>query len=431
MPLAIRLLSVLFGCFVPCVRPHGDSRDSNPDESEQLDRVSLAGVDQLAVCNDGSAAAYYFKDNNNTKLWVVYLGGGGWCYDYESCAERDRTHPELMSSSNFSAALGKTGIFAASSALSPLFTANKVFIPYCSSDAFMGDGKYLDWDFRGARIVRAVIEDLVSKGLGEGAMLIFGGGSSGGRGAMVLLDEVADSLPKVLVRGFLDSPFYIDIESYSSKFAGFPVQHYNVLNNFNAFSVVSAECNKKYPMTEAWKCLFGQYRMPLVKTPNLMIASQFDSWQLSHLVRGSSDLLEDPVFTKSERKYIEKFGRETHDQIVRLRNLTPQAGVQYSFACYSHAASENSGFWAVTTSAGFSEADAVKQLLLERVGLQRWTTAAATHDYYVDDCSGYNCGKGCASRKGKGYGSSQAARRSLRSQSLPGVDVQPVVWVFL
>lgn len=389
----MRLLPVLFGCFVPGIRSWSCN---DPGASEQFERISLASIDQLAVCNDASAAAYYFKDNSNTKLWVVYLSGGGWCYDYESCAARyngsEYPHhdcgsssvaaPCFMSSKDFPATCGKTGIFDASSTRSPLFMANKVYIPYCSSDAFMGDGKFHGWEFRGARIVRAVIEDLVSRGLGEGATLIFGGGSAGGRGAMVLLDEIAGSLPNVLVRGFLDSPFYIDIESYSPKFAGFQGQHTAVLNNFNATSVVSADCKHNHPGAELWKCLFGQYRMPFVKTPNLMMASQFDAWQLSHLVHGYGGIETSPTFTASELMYIQEFGRKTYEQIVLLRNFTPDAGMLYSTACYNHHISEKSGFWITTTSAGFSEADAVTQILFG-------------HGYYVDDCSGYNCGKGC------------------------------------
>jgi len=398
MPLPIRLLRVLLCCLAPGIRSWSCN---DPGASEQFERISLAGVDRLAVCNDATAAAYYFKDNNNTKLWVVYLAGGGWCYDYASCAARYNgseyphqdcdnssvTAPCFMSSKDFPATCGKTGIFDASPSLSPLSMANKIYIPYCSSDAFMGDGKFHDWEFRGARIVRAVIEDLVRKGLDEGATLVFGGGSAGGRGAMVLLDEIAESLPKVLVRGFLDSPFYIDIDAYSPKFAGFQGQHVDVLNNFNATSVVSGECKSRYPGTDMWKCLFGQYRMPLVRTPSLMMTSRFDSWQISHLVHGYSGIETQPMFTASELTYIQEFGRKTHEHIVHLRSSVPQAGMLYSPACYNHHISEKSGFWSTTTSAGTSEADAVTQILFG-------------HGYYVDDCSGFDCGMGCGGGQG-------------------------------
>lgn len=367
--------------------------------TQQLKKVSLATVDTKAVCNDASAASYYFKDNSNPKLWLVYLAGGGWCYDFKSCAARysgteyphhncsnsSLTAPCFMSSKDFPDSCGKTGIFDARPGNSPLHGANKVYVPYCSSDGWMGDGSFHDWDFRGARIARAVIKDLQSKGLNKGSTLIFGGGSAGGRGAMVLLDEIAESLPRVLVRGLLDSPFYIDIESYSEKFAGFQPQHDAVLNNFNASSVVPPDCKKKYAGPDAWKCLFGQYRMPFVKTPNLMIAAQFDAWQLSHLVHGYSGIEKNPTFTADELKYIEKFGQMTLEQTVLLRNFTPRAGSVYSTACFDHHITEKPGFWTATTSAGLSESDAVSRI---RFG----------SGFNVDSCAGYNCGKGCGSK---------------------------------
>ena len=42
---------------------------------------------------------------------------------------------------------------------------------------------------------------------------------------MVLLDEVSSRFPRLQVRGFLDSPYYLDVPSFSPKFAGFQPQH--------------------------------------------------------------------------------------------------------------------------------------------------------------------------------------------------------------
>lgn len=387
----------LLSCLFPPLVEAWSCNDAGA--SAQLDLVSLASVDDKAVCNDGSSASYYFKDNDNPKLWVVYLAGGGWCYDLPSCTARfdgsDYPHhdcrnsslskPCFMSNKDFPKTCGKTGMFDAKPRHSPFYMANQVYVPYCSSDGWMGDGKFHDWEFRGARVARAVIKDLLEKGLSKGSTLVFGGGSAGGRGAMVLLDEIADSLPGVFVRGFLDSPFYIDIESYSPKFKGFQMQHIGVLNNFNASSVVSSKCKEKYAGAESWKCLFGQYRMPFVTTPSLMMASQLDAWQLSHLVHGYSGIESNPTFTAEELKFIQKFADMTHAQIKMLRNLVPASTSLYSAACYNHHISEKQGFWNSTTSAGRSEADASRKI-----------RAGGLYD--VDDCEGYNCGKGCGGK---------------------------------
>ena len=39
-----------------------------------------------AVCNDGSTAVYYFKASpTKSTTWVLYLQGGGFCFDDKSC----------------------------------------------------------------------------------------------------------------------------------------------------------------------------------------------------------------------------------------------------------------------------------------------------------------------------------------------------------
>jgi len=200
---------------------------------------------------------------------------------------------------------------------------------------------------------------------------------------MVLLDEVANLLPGVKVLGFLDSSFYIDIGSFSPKFGGFQHQHVGVLNNFNASSVVPDACRKKHPGNETWKCLFGQYRMPYVATSNLMMAAQFDAWQLSHLVHGYLGIEKDPEFTKDELAYIKVFGERTLEQIRSLHRESHVATI-HSTGCYNHHISEKSGFWNVTTSNGVSEARALTRCRVEGDAM------------YVDQCSGYNCGKGCS-----------------------------------
>ena len=52
----------------------------------KMELVSLKGVDAKAVCNDGSAAGYYFsKGSAASSTFLVYLSGGGQCYDEDSC----------------------------------------------------------------------------------------------------------------------------------------------------------------------------------------------------------------------------------------------------------------------------------------------------------------------------------------------------------
>jgi hypothetical protein len=94
-----------------------------------------------SLCNDGSAAGFYYRKGGSDDSgfliedpqWLVFLEGGGWCWDQESCAQRTGIYPTLMSSTKWKPTKALTGIFSPDPLSSPLATANKVYVPYCSS----------------------------------------------------------------------------------------------------------------------------------------------------------------------------------------------------------------------------------------------------------------------------------------------------------
>lgn len=61
----------------------------------------------------------------------------------------------------------------------------------------------------------------------------------------------------------------------------------------NATERLGPGCADAYPGDEGWKCLFGEYRVPFLRTPYLMSASQFDHYQLP-CVRSRSPLRQKP-----------------------------------------------------------------------------------------------------------------------------------------
>ena len=94
-----------------------------------------------SLCNDGSAAGFYYRKGGSDDSgfliedpqWLVFLEGGGWCWDQVSCAQRTGIYPTLMSSTKWKPTKALTGIFSPDPLSSPLATANKVYVPYCSS----------------------------------------------------------------------------------------------------------------------------------------------------------------------------------------------------------------------------------------------------------------------------------------------------------
>lgn len=65
-------------------------------------------------------------------------------------------------SSQYTTMWAPSGIFDKNATVNPLARANKVYINYCSSDAFMGDRAAspatYGWAFRGQKIVEAVLK---------------------------------------------------------------------------------------------------------------------------------------------------------------------------------------------------------------------------------------------------------------------------------
>ena len=80
----------------------------NPGE-DLLTKVLFAdAANRNATCNDGTAAGYYIKKSpTGSKSWIIYLEGGGLCYDLDSCATRPKF---LTSSTPWPDTLGTMGI---------------------------------------------------------------------------------------------------------------------------------------------------------------------------------------------------------------------------------------------------------------------------------------------------------------------------------
>ena len=83
------------------------------------------------MCNDGTPAGYFFKAGSDPKQWLVYLEGGYWCWDSESCTERYQTDKFDMSSSGWSSEFAQEGIFGTDIGTNPFANENMVFVKVC------------------------------------------------------------------------------------------------------------------------------------------------------------------------------------------------------------------------------------------------------------------------------------------------------------
>jgi len=229
----------------------------------ELQRVDLdTTVFPDALCNDGTAAFFYFRPATTVaseNRWVIQLQGGGGCGSPDSCAARwcsvDTNFGETQMTNLLSPAEGinGNGILEASGAFAepnPVGDWNHVYVRYCSSDNWAGQAGPVEVDavhpvtgdpvtfriaFSGRMIVDAVLETLRRDGaspppytigggrgeladLDDATALMLAGGSAGGLGVTNNADRVrarllADNPGLTQFMGVVDSAFSPSLEA--------------------------------------------------------------------------------------------------------------------------------------------------------------------------------------------------------------------------
>jgi hypothetical protein len=436
-------LILLISICSPCASIQGPSSKFETRSSSTETTLSLEwfpdDYDPLAVCNDGTRGGYYFKeaiDSTMKNIYVIFLPGGGQCYDEASCQDRwDSIGSTFMSSRGFTPTIEEGGLLDSSPQNSPFWAANKAVLSYCTSDGYMGDvaasNATWNWHFRGQRTVYSMIRHLREyHGLSSTSQILLGGASAGGRGMMTLAESLYwDHLPiGSEVTLFLDSPYYIDIQPYSSAFEGFYYQEQQKYRYYNTTAIIPKLCSWNYNPTYQiddhemdWKCQFGEYRMPFVfHIPYLLIASQYDEYQLQHNTQGNPPypgLDHDAIIN-----YTINFAAHTKASLFNLAtNLTSiqsskHRRAYFSWACYNHAVSETLAFSTLTTEMGVSQKDALEAFLATNpfipvIGKDRANDLSkilrdidassiiqqdGKNLMWFDQCEGFACGSGCA-----------------------------------
>jgi hypothetical protein len=116
-----------------------------------------------------------------------------------------------------------------------------------------------------------------------------------------------------------------------------------------------------YDMSQAWKCLYGQYRLPFVRTPFLVSASQFDKFQ--YVARGgplaaptpSERALRrlgyneggNPPYNASQVSYADAFQLQVRSVLSGIPTAEQPGSAVFTSACFKHCVSQLSSFWGV------------------------------------------------------------------------------------
>ena len=263
--------------------------------------LTAAAKDDGAVCLDGSAPGYYFREGTDPSKFLVALHGGGWCYGpTENASKFDcaaRANTSLGSSSLWSATIPEYehGMTSSNCSVNPAFcTWSVAYVFYCDGHSFAGDrsdpvdvpgAAVTPFYYRGRRILRATLRDLISRrGLDRSSTVVLSGHSAGGLATYLLADYVHSLLPAT-VTSFSAAPdagFFLDHPDVHGRRA-FGLMMRTAFSLANASGALNAAC-KALHADDPFACVLPQYFAHAVQTRMHVIQSQYDSWQLGNIL---------------------------------------------------------------------------------------------------------------------------------------------------
>lgn len=309
------------------------------------------------------------------------------CWNNASCTERWETANALMSSNTWNKqSMQLDGIFDSNPQYNPQFyNANLVYVPYCSSDSWSGNSQRnasaTPWIYRGTRIIKYVVQDMLQNhGLNDASMLVMGGCSSGARGALYNIDSVCSMLnPKTKCLGFHDAVWWADIPPlevgqislYDALVDGAPLWNGSILMN---------KCGSLETLTPAEfaLCYFADNAVGHVATQILVHTEQYDAFQIPY------DIGHNPPYNTTEMTYIANLRNVITTTLAAAIHPPNKA---WSAACFQHCVSQGSTFWTIQETAS---GKTLQQALFEFIKYNDTTS-------YIDSCSSFNCSPGCPS----------------------------------
>jgi hypothetical protein len=188
--------------------------------------------------------------------------------------------------------------------------------------------------------------------------------------------------------GLLDSPLWLDLAPYASSAVPLMSQCQSLFKMVvNASQTLSQSCTSQFAPEDQWKCLVAEYALQYVTdVPYLLHAYQYDAYQLGHNSNGAY-----PTTDAGLLAYAENF-RILTVQAAQKETITPENPGTAALlpACYKHCNTEGSTFSSIISGG---------QLSLE-MAVTNWffgDSSDASLRYYVESCSGFNCGVDCPS----------------------------------
>ncbi|KAL4716156.1 hypothetical protein ACJJTC_013933 [Scirpophaga incertulas] len=367
------------------------------------DNLKLVWISNSShTCNDGTPAGYYIRRGSNSQQWVVYLEGGGYCWDRTSCSARWRRRPSLMSSARWPRRRRAPALLSADAAANPLWhAANHVLLPYCSSDMWAGTRTTRNnstFAFAGRLIVRTVFADLLRLGLSGRLLLV--GSSAGGTGVMLHADSTRRMLRRhgVRVAVLSDSGWFLDRPARAHRV---PAETVARLGHTLWHGSPPVACVNKYRSTP-WLCYFGYKVYPYIRTPLFVFQYLFDSAQLA---------AEGVRAPRTRNQW-----NSVHDTGAALRASLRGVRATFAPACLAHGALARHDWLAINVS-GISLPRAIS-CWERRVGGGKKHVKGCAPRRLIEKCSWPQCNGSCPRLRDPRTGEEVALATLLQSFGL-------------
>uniref|UniRef100_A0A0D6R6B2 Pectin acetylesterase n=1 Tax=Araucaria cunninghamii TaxID=56994 RepID=A0A0D6R6B2_ARACU len=332
------------------------SGESYPSGTLMVGLTLIPGAaEKGAVCLDGTLPGYHIDRGfgSGANNWLIQLEGGGWCNDVRTCVYRKTTR--RGSSRYMEQAIMFTGILSNKRSENPdFYNWNRVKLRYCDGASFSGDmegeKEVPKLFFRGQRIWRAAIADLLAKGMNKAQQALLSGCSAGGLASILHCDEYRDLMPQsAKVKCLSDAGFFLDMMDvsgghYLRSFFGGVVNMQGVVKN------LPKACTSRM---DPALCFFPQYLLPYIKTPLFILNTAYDSWQIQDgLAPNVADThglwryckLNPANCTASQYQVLQGFRMKMLDSLKGFIDYSRDGGM-FINSCFAHCQSERQDTW--------------------------------------------------------------------------------------
>ncbi|KAK4364854.1 hypothetical protein RND71_016212 [Anisodus tanguticus] len=244
---------------------------------------------------------------------------------------------------------------------------NRVRVKYCDGSSFTGDVEQVDPEnklfFRGARIFKAIMEDLWSKGMRSAENAILCGTSAGGLATILNCDKFKSLLPNdARVKCVADAGFFINGNTISGT-SDIQEMYRRIVNLHGSAKNLPSACTSAMEPS-------------LIK--NIFVPENLDP---QHTWKDCKERINNCTF--SQRILIQAFGVE----FLKTFECLPPSFTRGYFltSCYSHGGIYSPAYWFTASSPRLLHktiSEAVADWYFERAGFQ-----------YVDQ---YPCARECS-----------------------------------